>query len=278
VETIRHKTPARFLERAGAWLERAEAENNLILGIATFFKTNSGTVAVEPYLLTVEVERTIFGVALVTPPRRVLITRMPDRAVTTLVTYLFAEAPLLPGVLGPNTTAKLFADEWTVKTGKASCLRMSERIYACEQLINPTFSPGRLRLATAEDETLVTEWSVAFCRDAGIEDEIAITKARIPTDIANQALYLWDNDQVTSMAVVQRETTHGICVSMVYTPRHLRNQGYATSCVAALTQRMLESGKRFCSLYTDLANPTSNSIYQRIGYQAICDVQDWVFE
>jgi predicted GNAT family acetyltransferase len=64
----------------------------------------------------------------------------------------------------------------------------------------------------------------------------------------------------------------------VYTPAHLRNCGYATSCVAALTRRVLESGKKFCCLYTDLANPTSNSIYQKIGYHPICDVQDWIFE
>jgi predicted GNAT family acetyltransferase len=65
---------------------------------------------------------------------------------------------------------------------------------------------------------------------------------------------------------------------MVYTPPHLRKQGYATSCVAALTQRMLDSGKRFCCLYTDLTNPTSNAIYQKIGYQPVCDSEDLVFE
>jgi hypothetical protein len=53
---------------------------------------------------------------------------------------------------------------------------------------------------------------------------------------------------------------------------------YATFRVAALTQRVLDSGKRFCCLYTDLTNPTSNSIYQRIGYREICDVDDWIFE
>jgi len=83
---------------------------------------------------------------------------------------------------------------------------------------------------------------------------------------------------VLSMATVERDTAHGIAISWVYTPSHLRKRGYATACVAALTQRMLDSGKHFCCLYTDLANPTSNSIYEKIGYQPICDVQDWLFE
>jgi uncharacterized protein len=80
------------------------------------------------------------------------------------------------------------------------------------------------------------------------------------------------------MAIVQRETVSGICVSMVYTPPDLRSQGYATSCVAALTQRMLDSGKKFCCLYTDLTNPTSNAIYQKIGYEPVCHSEDLVFE
>jgi predicted GNAT family acetyltransferase len=67
-------------------------------------------------------------------------------------------------------------------------------------------------------------------------------------------------------------------VNLVYTRPQLKKKGNATACVAALTQRMLDSGKRFCCLYTDLTNPTSNLIYRKIGYQPICDVQDWIFE
>ena len=83
---------------------------------------------------------------------------------------------------------------------------------------------------------------------------------------------------LVAMAGLERETARGIAISWVYTPAHLRRHGYATACVAALTQRMLDNGKSFCCLYTDLANPTSNSIYQKIGYRPVCDVQDWIFE
>jgi uncharacterized protein len=155
---------------------------------------------------------------------------------------------------------------------------MSQRIYACERVVGPAYSPGRLRPATGNDEPLLVQWSAEFCRDAGIGDEVDYMMARIPNEIAKQSLYVWDNDQVVSMALVQRETARGICVSIVYTPPHLRKQGYATSCVAALTQRMLDSGKRFCCLYTDLTNPTSNTIYQKIGYKPVCDSEDWFFE
>ena len=53
-----------------------------------------------------------------------------------------------------------------------------------------------------------------------------------------------------------------------------RGRGYASNCVAALTQKMLDQGRKFCFLYTDLSNPTSNKIYQQIGYRPVCDWMD----
>ncbi len=72
--------------------------------------------------------------------------------------------------------------------------------------------------------------------------------------------------------------THGIVVSLVYTPRALRGRGYASACVAALSQQLLDAGWQFCALFTDLANPTSNDIYQRIGYRPVCDFNEYDFE
>jgi uncharacterized protein len=267
-----------FLKRAREWLERAEAENNLILGIAKRFETNEGRVNVHPYLLTVEDSGILLGAALMTPPRRLIISRMPDPALVALTDYFLKESITAPGVVGPTSTSRLFAAHWKNQTGKSSRLKTSQRIYACERVVVQVFSRGHLRPAIETDEALLVEWSGEFCRDAGIEDEIEYQKARIPNEIAKQSLYVWDNDQVVSMALVQRETARGICVSMVYTPPHLRKQGYATSCVAALTQRMLDAGKRFCCLYTDLTNPTSNAIYQKIGYKPVFESEDWVFE
>jgi predicted GNAT family acetyltransferase len=278
VEIIRNNTAGDFLQRAGAWLEQSEAENNLILGIAEFFRAHSGAVRIQPYFFTVEDQDTVAGVALWTPPRRLLISDMPDAAVTALAVYLAAEEGRLPGVLGPKPAVKLLADAWIAKTGKASRLKMSQRIYACEQLIVPIFRSGRLRLAATEDQPLVMEWCLAFCRDAGIGDETPYYQAQVPRKLKEGLVYVWDDSKIVSMAAVERETSHGIAISWVYTPPHLRKQGYATSCVAALTRRMLDSGKRFCCLYTDLANAISNSIYQKIGYRPICDVQDWVFD
>ena len=76
------------------------------------------------------------------------------------------------------------------------------------------------------------------------------------------------------MALQTRPTQHGIGVGGVYTPPELRRRGYASSCVAALSQRLLDAGFEYCTLYTDLSNPTSNDIYQQIGYRPVGDVQE----
>ncbi len=278
MQVIRNKTAAEFLARTKPWLEKAEAKNNLILGIAVYFASCAEQLKGSPYFLTVEGNGTIVGAALMAPPRRILLTRMPHPAVTLLADYLLEGAASVPGVLGPKAEAKLFANYWTSKTGRSCHLKMSERIYACEKVIPPVHAFGQLKPAKEVDQALLSDWCEQFCIDARIDDETVYFKAQLPRKLADQSIFVWETDEAVSMAAIERETAHGVAISWVYTPRHLRNKGYATACVTALTQRMLDSGKQFCCLYTDLTNPTSNSIYQKIGYQPICDVQDWIFE
>jgi uncharacterized protein len=278
VQVIRNKTAAEFLARTKPWLEKAEAKNNLIFGIAAYFASCAGQLKGSPYFLTVEGNGTIVGAALMAPPRRILLTRMPHPAVTLLADYLLEGAASVPGVLGPKAEAKLFANYWTSKTGRSCHLKMSERIYACEKVIPPVHAFGQLKPAKEVDQALLSDWCEQFCIDARIDDETVYFKAQLPRKLADQSIFVWETDEAVSMAAIERETAHGVAISWVYTPRHLRNKGYATACVTALTQRMLDSGKQFCCLYTDLTNPTSNSIYQKIGYQPICDVQDWIFQ
>ena len=93
-------------------------------------------------------------------------------------------------------------------------------------------------------------------------------------------LFFWCDpaDRPVSMAGWAGRTPNGVRVNFVYTPPESRNRGYATSCVAALTKHLLDCGRTFCFLFTDMANPTSNRIYRQIGYQHVCDMRDVRFE
>ncbi len=90
-------------------------------------------------------------------------------------------------------------------------------------------------------------------------------------------IYVWQNQAPVSMACGKFATPNLSMIGPVYTPPEYRRQGYASSCVAALSQTLLNQGHRYCCLFTDLANPTSNHIYHEIGYQPVGDWQDYSF-
>jgi predicted GNAT family acetyltransferase len=131
--------------------------------------------------------------------------------------------------------------------------------------------PGKLIQAEERHTELVEEWIFRFAIEIGepITREDASLKAK--ANIATTSMYLWQDNKAVSMAKKSRPTKHGIVVTLVYTPPSFRNKGYATACVASLSQLLLNDGYSYCSLYTDLANPTSNDIYTTIGYYPVQD-------
>jgi predicted GNAT family acetyltransferase len=89
--------------------------------------------------------------------------------------------------------------------------------------------------------------------------------------IHDRDVFLWDDGGPVSLAALGRRTPHGVSIGPVFSPQERRGRGYASACVAALSQRMLDQGWAFCTLFTDLGNPTSNKIYQAVGYRPVCD-------
>ncbi len=164
------------------------------------------------------------------------------------------------------------ASAWIALKGGAWETGMRQRIYRLDEVVPVRPVPGALRLATMDDLALLTEWGVGFARDAG--HAFLLEPEQISRMIGRQDLRIWQDETPASMAVAQGATPNGCRVGYVYTPPELRGRGYASALVADLSQRMLDSGFSFCVLYTDLANATSNAIYERIGYNAIGDVRD----
>ena len=118
-----------------------------------------------------------------------------------------------------------------------------------------------------------------WCRKFLIEVGEPVERADgiVEVVLARRRAYFWDVDRPVCCATAIRETDTGIAIALVYTPPQLRGRGYATSCVAALTERQLAAGKAVCWLYTDRTNPTPNKIYAKIGYEPICAAQVWEF-
>jgi predicted GNAT family acetyltransferase len=154
---------------------------------------------------------------------------------------------------------------------------MRQRIYQLDELTRPLRpAAGAARVADAQDVDLVAGWHEAFARDAGV----LATESHLWAEerIGEGGVVLWEDGEPRSMAARVGQTPNGARVGGVYTPPEWRGRGYASACTAALTRMTLDSGLRFCFLYTDLSNPTSNALYQRLGYRPVCDVVDYDFE
>jgi predicted GNAT family acetyltransferase len=137
-----------------------------------------------------------------------------------------------------------------------------------------------MRVATTADRELVRDWVEGFMFEAFGEadpDEVAASTDRWLAR-RGRTLYLWDDDRAVSMTGVGGATPNGIRIGPVYTPPAVRGHGYASTLVAAVSQAELDAGRRFCFLFTDLANPTSNHIYQAIGYEPVRDMAVYGFD
>jgi len=154
-----------------------------------------------------------------------------------------------------------------------------ERVYALRKVLRPSQPPGRMRLAGLDERELMATWLFNFQRDANTGDHGTLEELREAAQlkIQDQNFFVWDDGGPVALAGKTRPTPNGCCIGPVYTPLEFRRRGYATALTAALSQLLLDSGKQFTALFTDLSNPVSNSIYQKIGYRPVCDFDEYKF-
>ena len=277
----RFDNAAAFLDRAGDFLLAREAEHNLLLGICAELRRRPDYYGGgAPYLATVDAGGAVVAAAVRTPPRNLLLS-VCDRpaALEAVAADLHRQGTVLPAVSAPVPVGRLFATHWSRLTGRPTVDTLALRIYQLHRVIPPNPVPGTLRRATAADRELLVEWIGAFQAEAmGRADPAEIARA-VDARLASEhgAFYLWEDGRPVSLTGYGGPTPRGMRVGPVYTPPALRGRGYASACVAAVSQALLDSGRRFCFLFTELANPTSNHIYGAIGYAPVCDVEEVSF-
>lgn len=271
---VRAESPAHFFERCGAFLRGAEAEHNLILGLKTALVTGDHDYTPPIYLAWAEKRGRVVGVVFRTPPYKVGVSELPPVVIPALVADLEATYEEIPAVMGPPETARAVATQWAAAKGVAVRDGLRLRIHALSAVrggLPP--APGHLRVAAPHDQPVVRDWLRAFEDETHIPGLDADTAAR--RMIAASQLYIWDDDGPACMAAALGSTPTAMRVGYVYTPPDRRGAGYATSAVATLSALVLATGRRSLFLYTDIANPVSNRIYARIGYEAVRDVYDF---
>lgn len=267
-----------WLIQVAPLLLRAEAENNLLLGLAAQCVEQPVQDGDETLFLRVMDGQQVAGAALVNPFNLIL----SRQSATSLVALAarFAESGISPpGVVGPDDAPHEFVEIWRDHTGGDATLRMRQRIHECRDVADLPEAPGHYRLPADSDVPTLAVWRHEFhievnAAAAGHDHSSAVRRL-----MGDGHLAVWEHEgKMVSCAANVRRTPNGAVVALVYTPPEQRGRGYATSCVAELTRRNLAAGDEFCCLYTDLANPISNAIYARIGYEPVCDSAWWQIE
>ena len=276
---------AEFLTEAGPLLLADEARHNLILGIAGTIRDSPDVYPLRS-LWIVRKEGRPVAAAIRTPPYNLILARPESPVALEALADGIAEE--LPGVNGCVPEAEEFAELWAERSGARPRTNMRQGIYALQQVRPLPAVPGSARVATLDDRDLVLRWWIAFGDEVlheggpGRENAEAMVGHRLAA--RGRGFLLWeDAGDVVSIAGWGGATPNGIRIGPVYTPPELRRHGYATALTADLSQslldgRLFDGGRRFCFLYTDLANPTSNAIYERIGYVRAAESAEILFE
>jgi predicted GNAT family acetyltransferase len=265
--------PAVVVRRADKFLSSEPVLHNLILSIL-----HSRMVQGDPgrYWIPFHGEEAV-GVLVQSPLEYpAVLTPMGPRAVLALVDAIAKAGVRLPGVTGDAATAASFAGQWSERCKSAAIPFQGMRLYEFLGPAEVLPTAGHLRQAGPRDRSLMILWTRAFQDEIG--ESVNDIELRVDRALSAGQIWLWDqNGETTSMTVSREPAQSVVRLSGVYTPPEKRKHGYAAACVHALSKHLRGCGFR-CILYTDLGNPTSNSIYRRIGYTAVAEALRYRFD
>jgi predicted GNAT family acetyltransferase len=268
-----------FAATTTEFLVADEARHNLILGLTGTIRSSPDLYPERHFWLVREDGRPV-AAALQTPPHNLVLARpASDAALDALVEAVGGD---LPGVTGSTPEVEAFTDRWTRRYGRRGELARGQGLFSLAAVEDVPVPSGSMRPATRDDFELLVDWWTAFLREAVPEEERDRAETeRVVThrlDADDNGIYIWDDPGPVSFAAFGNPTPNGARIGPVYTPPELRGRGYATALVAELSRELLAGGLRFCFLYTDLANPTANAIYERIGYVRVCESRQVRFD
>ena len=270
-ELVAYDEPGRFLAAAATFLHAAEVANSMLFLPAERMVAAPQDDDAGSYWATVSARGAIVAVASHHSTGGVLFTSGPDRACALIAADMAGRARTPNSVVGPLASCEAFAQAWREQTGQAHLLRFHLRHFELTQPPPVLPASGCARLPRdSEVETLVG-WIQAFVAEIDLPDTEEQTRRRALTRIGNGQMRIWDDAGPVACAGYGAGASDTVRIAPVYTPPEFRGKGYASALVADLSRELFARRKRAIFLTTDVANPTSNSIYQRIGYRPVAD-------
>ena len=259
-----------FCVQALPFLRQQPVHHNLLLGMVGRLKQQQAGATV-PYLAIVTQADQPVAVVMRTPPYGLVLSDMTDlAAVEPIVQDLAADPLSIVGMNALTPIAEAFCYHWQAATGQLATLRMAMKINQLTTVTTLAAVAGELRGATVADREWLLAWYVAFNQEVW-GSILRDGEAWLSQRLQQQDLFVWQNQ--APVALVCGDLILGALgrIFLVYTPPEYRRRGYASAAVARVSQELLNRGARSCVLFTDLANPTANKIYQAIGYAPVCE-------
>lgn len=269
-----------FLYLASSYLYTEEATNSLLIGL-TEIKLNQAKDTYQYWIIYLN--SVVVGAAVMTE-KSLLLTSIPATYLKSLTTKVIEKIKLFNNsdklkldVVGPSFTAEAFSRVWCeLNPDYQFNLLMGQKIYKLTTVKKPSLKLEKnftFKIAESKNQQIVSEFLYNFCKESLPTEDNRIEDIQkvVTKKIEKKEIFILtdENDSPVSMNYVGRATKNGISVSGVYTPKKWRKKGFASHLVSLTSQYMLDQGKKFCVLYTDIENKTSNKIYQNIGYELI---------
>jgi RimJ/RimL family protein N-acetyltransferase len=269
--------PERYLAAAGAFLRADPVANTVPLTVVAALRAQGAGPAdpgapVLGWWTDADADGgAVTGAFLLNPPYPLLLTAMPDAAVAALADVLAETGRPVAGVNASEAAAGAFAAAWAARTGAETVPFRAMRLHRLASLVPPDPPPpGRAVTAAAERRALLVDWYEAFGREIG--EEGGGVERQVDDRLGYGGLLLWERDgEPVSLAGMTRQVAGAARVAPVYTPPAHRGRGYGAAATAAVARAALDAGAREVLLYTDLANPTSNRLYARLGFVGVDD-------
>lgn len=270
---IIHQNIQSFLNTNEELLLKQESFHNLLLGLAYNIRDQNPEL-IKPLYYSITVDDKVVACALrSTSDKPLIVTEMPYHAVDLLIENIINNQIELVAVIGEENTSTYFKNQWIKIKNINFKINIHLGVYECFKVEFPEVILGELIQANVEHKIILQEYIKGFNQDCFPENPMTdedIEKL-MNRHLANKSIFLLKNksNELVSMVANSRSTINGGTISLVYTPSKLRGIGYASSAVALLSEKIIFNGKKVVNLFTDLTNPTSNAIYQKIGFKKI---------
>ena len=272
MRVVRHIDLDAFLAAAAPMTMRGEASASSFQGSAYAMKESPPAADERVYLATFGG----CGAAMQRDEGPLFIGQSDPAAAVAFAEDVAPDCPSLQGVVGARDACEAFARRWREITGRDHFIRVQLRQHALAAVAPVPGAPGAARIADDADLPWLVEGQLAFVVEAGLPDSEERIRKWLPKRVASGGFRIWDDGGPMAFAGFNDAPPDFARIAPVYTLPERRGRGYATALVAALSRELIARGKRRLYLATDVANPTSNAIYARIGF--VAETDDYHFD